>query len=197
MTRATTSTQDHATLPSPTHTGARTATAILAVCGCAVAFYLALYQWHVIAGVWDPFFRDPSGQYANGSERVLNSWLSRKLPVSDAFIGSLAYAIELIADLIGGRERWRTAPWAVLVTAAVALAMGIGSAALVVIQPTLIHSWCTLCLTSAAISFIVLALVAPEAWASIQYLRHRKSPQRPVAPPSHESQNYGADSART
>src|SRR4051812_32593472 len=111
---ATNGTTTSMALQGPSHLGARTATAILTACGCAIALYLALCQWHVFHRVWDPLFQDTSGTYANGSERVLNSWLSRKLPVPDALIGALAYAIELIADLIGGPQRWRTAPWAVL-----------------------------------------------------------------------------------
>ena len=174
-------------VPSPgakpvgvSHRGTRTAAAILAACGCCIALYLALYQWHEISHVWDPLFRDVSGRYSNGSERVLNSWLSRKLPVSDAFIGALAYATELVAGLIGGAERSRAAPWAVLTTATVAALMALGSLALVMVQPTLIGSWCTLCLTSAAISFGVMVLVVPELRACIHHLRRARAAGRSI-----------------
>lgn len=38
----------------------------LAVCGFGIALYLALYQWGVIAAVWEPFF-------GHGSRTILDS----------------------------------------------------------------------------------------------------------------------------
>lgn len=52
----------------------------LALLGLIVAGYLALYQWGVVATVWEPFL-------GNGSQVVLHSFVSRLLPVADAALG--------------------------------------------------------------------------------------------------------------
>ena len=49
----------------------------VALVGFAIATYLALFQYGVVDAVWEPFFGD-------GSVTVLESRLSRVLPVSDA-----------------------------------------------------------------------------------------------------------------
>ena len=49
----------------------------VAMCGFGIAFYLALYQWRVIPDVWEPFF-------GSGSKVILNSFISRLLPIPDA-----------------------------------------------------------------------------------------------------------------
>src|ERR1044071_4613164 len=121
----------------------------LASAGFAIALYLALYQWGIIRDVWEPFF-------GNGSYLVLHSGLSRLLPVPDAALGALGYAAEFITGLIGGGQRWRTLPWMPVVFGIVAIGMAVVSTILIICQPLIAHGWCTLCLGSATISFIVL-----------------------------------------
>ena len=51
---------------------------LLALAGCGIATYLALYQVHVVAHVWEPFFGD-------GSRVILReSSIARLLPVLEA-----------------------------------------------------------------------------------------------------------------
>jgi uncharacterized membrane protein len=147
-----------------------------AAAGCGIAIYLALYQWRVISHVWEPFFTDPTGRYASGGERVLNSWLSRTLPVPDAFLGALGYFADVVASLIGGVSRWRTMPWIVLMLGVLVGSMGLAAVALVVIQPLVLHAWCSLCLASAGISLLIVPLTASEFLASLRHLRrqHRR-----------------------
>ncbi len=145
----------------------------LAAVGFVVAGYLALYQWGVFATVWEPFF-------GRGSERVLNSWVSRLLPVPDAAVGALAYLAEAVAALAGGRDRWRTRPWTVLVYGGLAGLLGLAAVALVICQPVLFQAWCTLCLTSAAVSIALAAWAVDETWAAARVLsRYKAGP--PVA----------------
>jgi uncharacterized membrane protein len=68
--------------------------------------YLALYQWEVLARVWEPFFGE-------GSRVILTSSVSHLLPVPDAALGAFGYLLDAVAGLIGGRQRWRTRPWIV------------------------------------------------------------------------------------
>ena len=65
----------------------------IAALDCLIAAYLALYQYGVISTVREPFFAD-------GSNAVLNSWLSHILPVSDAALGAGVYAADAILGLI-------------------------------------------------------------------------------------------------
>jgi hypothetical protein len=48
------------------------------------------------------------------------------------------------------------------------------SAALVICQPVLAGTFCTLCLCSAGISFVVAALVGPEVLATVRLVRDRR-----------------------
>jgi hypothetical protein len=73
-----------------------------------VAGYLSLYQWRVIEDVWEPFF-------GIGSRTILNSSVSRVLPVPDAALGALSYLVDAITGIVGGTRRWRSLPWIVVI----------------------------------------------------------------------------------
>jgi hypothetical protein len=135
----------------------------LAATGAAVAIYLALYQLRVLDRVWEPFFGD-------GSRRILDSPVSRVLPVPDAALGVLGYLLDAAAGVIGGRARWRTMPWMVVIFGLAVGPLGAVSILLVILQPVLFDAWCTLCLVSAAISLSMIGPALDEVLASLQYL---------------------------
>ncbi|HEX3721675.1 MAG TPA: vitamin K epoxide reductase family protein [Nitrolancea sp.] len=137
--------------------------AAFALVGFVVAGYLALYQFGVISTVWEPFF----GQ---GSHKVLDSGLSRSLPVPDAALGAAVYLTDALLTLIGGENRWRTHPWIVLGNGAVALGLGVTGVILLIVQPIAYESYCTLCMLSAFISINLVGPTMEEALASLQYL---------------------------
>ena len=125
--------------------------AVLAAIGLGIAAYLTSFQIGLIRQPWDPIF-------GTGSERVLTSGVSRLLPVPDASLGAVAYLVDLVLALalvagFGPRRR------IVELLAVIASLGGLASIALVVLQPLVAGTFCTLCLVSAAIS-IVLALGA-------------------------------------
>jgi uncharacterized membrane protein len=136
----------------------------VALAGFAIALYLALYQWRVIPSVWEPFF-------GRGSITVLNSPVSRLLPLPDAALGALGYVLDAVSGIIGGTDRWRTKPWIVLVFGVAVGPLGAVSIMLVIFQPVLFHAWCTLCLASAAASIAMIGPAMDEVLASLQYLR--------------------------
>ena len=136
----------------------------LALVGAGIATYLALYQYRVVDGVWEPFFGD-------GSVVILDSPLSRLLPVSDAALGALAYLADVVAGLIGGERRWRTMPWVVVLFGILVGPLGVVSIGLVIAQPVLYDSWCTLCLVTAAISVLMIGPAMDEVLASLQHVR--------------------------
>ena len=136
----------------------------LALAGFGIATYLALYQWGVLARVWEPFFGD-------GSRVILNSSVSHLLPVPDAALGAFGYLLDAVTGVIGGRRRWRTMPWMVIVFGLAVGPLGAVSLLLVIFQPVLFDAWCTLCLASAVISLLMIGPALDEFLASLQYLK--------------------------
>jgi uncharacterized membrane protein len=139
----------------------------LAILGFVIATYLSLYQLRIVPDVWEPFF-------GNGSKLILNSYLSRYLPIPDAALGALGYLFEGLGALVGGRARWRTMPWVVLLLGLSVMVLGLSSLLLVVAQPVFFRAWCTLCLSSAIISFAIVAPAMDEVLATLQHLRRSK-----------------------
>lgn len=136
----------------------------LALVGFGIASYLALHQWGVVPRVWEPFF-------GNGSEVILSSWVSRVLPIPDAALGALGYLLDAVSGAVGGRARWRTMPWIVVLFGIAVGPLGATSILLVIAQPVLFGAWCTLCLTSAAISVAMIGPAMDELLASLQHLK--------------------------
>lgn len=135
-----------------------------ALVGAGIASYLAAYQLGWIGRVWEPFF-------GNGSQVILHSAISRLLPIPDAALGALGYLVDAITGAVGGRDRWRSMPWIVLLFGVAIGPLGAISLLLVILQPVLFHAWCTLCLVSAAISMLMIVPALDEVFASLQHLR--------------------------
>ncbi len=158
---------------NPSSWGQRLPIIGLALMGFGIASYLAAYQFGVIEDVWDPFF-------GVGSTQVLDSGLSRVLPVPDAALGAAGYLLDATSGLIGGRGRWRTMPWIVVLFGFAVGPLGAVSILLVAAQPILVGSWCTLCLVSAAVSVLMIGPALDEVLASLQHLRRQRMTGRSV-----------------
>lgn len=152
----------------------------LAILGGAIATYLALYQYDVTGGAWDPLFSAPKTDGKNGTEAILTSSLSFPfqamglgLPfrISDASLGAFAYLLDALTGVIGGTRRWRDMPWIVIIFAIMVGPLGLVSLGLVIAQPVVEQNWCTLCLCSAAISVTMIPPAMDEALASLQYVK--------------------------
>jgi uncharacterized membrane protein len=140
---------------------------IAGLVGFCIAMYLAFYQLHIASNVWDPFFRD-------GAEKVLTSKLSKKFPIPDASLGAFGYLCDLILGSIGKTDRWRSQPWIVLLLGIVVCLLALTSILLILAQFFLIHSFCTLCLVSATVSFIIVVLIRKEILATLKFLQMEK-----------------------
>jgi uncharacterized membrane protein len=147
----------------------------LALLGTLVAGYLALYQTGVVDAIWDPFF-------GRGSSIILKSSVSHLLPIPDAALGALGYVVDAASGAIGGRDRWRTMPWIVIVFGIAVGPLGLVSILLVILQPVVFHAWCTLCLASAVISIAMIGPAMDELLASLQHLHRERERGRSLWP---------------
>ena len=136
----------------------------LSLVGFAIASYLTAFQIGLVQTIWEPFF-------GRGSETILTSSVSRILPIPDAALGALGYLLDAVTGVVGGRGRWRTMPWIVVVFGLAVGPLGAISILLVILQPVLFDAWCTLCLASAAISVAMIGPALDEMLASCQSVK--------------------------
>src|SRR4051812_15273002 len=125
---------------------------VLALVGLLVSTYLAMFQVGFVTRVFDPIFG------ASSSAAVLKSSFSQALPVPDAALGAFAYLFEIVLDSIGGERRYHARPWIVLLFGVVAAGAAAVSVVLVGLQAFVFHAFCTLCLASAGISWLIFVL---------------------------------------
>jgi len=134
--------------------------------------YLAAYQLGYKSTITDFFF----GQ---GTENVLNSDISKSWPVSDAGLGAFSYMLDAMMGYIGGENRWRTMPWAVILFGILIIPLGAISIGLIISQPLIVGSWCSVCLFTAAIMLIMIPCTFDEMLASILFLNLSKKEGKP------------------
>ena len=149
---------------NPSTWGQRLPLVGLAMVGFFIASYLSLFQFDLIDSVWDPFFGD-------GTRTILTSRVSNVLPVPDAALGAFGYLLDAVTGVIGGKGRWKSMPWIVIVFGLAVGPLGLVSIMLVVFQPVLFDAWCSLCLASAVISIVMIGPAMDEFLASAQYMR--------------------------
>ncbi|RRJ34092.1 vitamin K epoxide reductase family protein [Halocatena pleomorpha] len=164
---------DGATVPggwsyNPSTAAQRAPLIALGLFGFFVSRYMAAYQLGHINAVWDPFF-------GTGTAQILNSRVSEAFPVSDAGLGAVAYAIEGLMGFMGDKSRWRTMPWMVSFFGIVVIPLGFVQVLLVISQPLLVGTWCTLCLLSAFGMLWMISLTVDEVVAMMQLLKRRMS----------------------
>ena len=145
----------------------------LALIGTGIASYLGAFQLGIISSVWEPFFGD-------GSRTVLTSKTSKILPVPDGVLGALSYLADAVTGAIGGTRRWKKMPWIVIIFGIAVGPLGAISILLVILQPVVYDSFCTLCLASAVISTAMIGPAVDEVLASLQFLKRRRSEGRSV-----------------
>jgi uncharacterized membrane protein len=152
---------------NPSTWGQRLPLVFIALVGMFIALYLGAYQLRWIDTVWEPFFGE-------GSKKILNSSISKILPVPDAILGAFGYFLDVVTGVIGKTNRWRTMPWMVIVFGVAVGPLGLVSILLVISQPVMLSAWCTLCLISAIISVVMISPAMDEMLASLQYLQRVK-----------------------
>ena len=146
---------------------------VLALLGLYVSRYLAGYQLGHISELWDPFFAGSPADPRNGTEEIVTSWISTALPVPDAALGGYTYLLEILTGLVGSRQRWRTAPWLVLLFGLMIVPLGMTTILFIVIQPVVLGTWSTLALVGGAAVLIQIPYSLDELLATAQFLRRR------------------------
>ena len=140
----------------------------LGLFGFLIARQLAAYQMGHIGGIWEPFF---SGEGPlNGTATIITSDVSKAWPVPDAALGGVTYMLEVLMGVMGDRRRWRTMPWMVGLFGIVVVPLGVVSIYFIIIQPIVIGTYCTLCLTAALAMLIMIPFALDELVAMGQFL---------------------------
>lgn len=140
----------------------------LGAIGFVISRVLAAYQLGHIDGVWEPFFAGDAVR--NGTELIITSDVSKAWPVADGGLGATTYMFEVLMGVMGGRARWRTMPWMVLLFGIVVVPLGVVSIYFIIIQPILIGTYCTLCLLAALAMLIMIPFSLDELVAMGQFL---------------------------
>lgn len=139
----------------------------LGLVGFFLARHMTGYQLGHTSEVWEPFF-------GVGTERILTSEVSKAWPVSDAGLGMVTYALEVLSGFMGDKKRWRTMPWMVAMFGVVVIPLGLVSISLIIMQPLAVGAWCTPCLLSAVAMLVMIPLTLDEVVAMVQFLRWNK-----------------------
>jgi nucleoside-diphosphate-sugar epimerase len=140
----------------------------LGAIGFVLARILTAYQLGHIDHVWEPFFTGDAAR--NGTEFIISSNVSKAWPVADGGVGAMSYMAEILMGAMGGRSRWRTMPWMVLLFGIVVVPLGVVSIYFIIIQPIVIGTWCTLCLMAAAAMLVMIPFALDELVAMGQFL---------------------------
>lgn len=147
----------------------------------AIGFFLSriltAYQLGHIDAVWEPFFGSPG--MLNGTEYIITSDVSKAWPIADGGLGAMSYMFEILMGAMGGRARWRTMPWMVMLFGIVVVPLGVISIYFIIIQPIVIGTYCTICLMAGIAMLIMIPYSLDELVAMGQFLVLNKRRGRP------------------
>jgi uncharacterized membrane protein len=139
--------------------------AVITAVATGIATYMSLFQWGLIAHVWDPFF---------STDKVLTSDVSRDLKryflIPDAALGAISYLGDAVLSLVGSKTRWKDKPWLVLLFGVYVIPPAAVSVVLVALQGLVVKAWCFLCFITAAISVVSILLSYNEVKVTVVYL---------------------------
>lgn len=147
--------------------------AVLGLFGFFIARYMTAYQLGYIDRAWDPFF-------GTGTMTIITSDMSKAWPIADAGLGAVAYMLEVLMTFMGGRNRWRTMPWMILMLGILMVPLGGVSVFFIIIQPMLIGTWCTLCLIAGLAMVIMIPYSLDEFVAMGQFLVDAQQQGKPM-----------------
>jgi uncharacterized membrane protein len=124
---------------------------------------VALYQMGIVRRLPElPWSRFKTSQIA----AVAPAYRPLGLPIPDALLGLINYAVTAALAGFGGPDRHQHQPWIVLLMAAKVLADAALAGVLTWVQWRWYGAFCMYCLIAALASFAAAPLMVPEAWAA-------------------------------
>ncbi|WP_250909325.1 vitamin K epoxide reductase family protein, partial [Escherichia coli] len=78
--------------------------------------------------------------------------------------------IEILMGAMGGRARWRTMPWMVLLFGIVVVPLGVVSIYFIIAQPIVIGTYCTLCIAAVVAMLVMIPYSLDELVAMGQFM---------------------------
>ncbi len=149
----------------------------LGAIGFVLSRILTAYQLGHVDAVWEPLFASPNA--LNGTEYIITSDVSKAWPIADGGLGAMSYMFEILMGAMGGRARWRTMPWMVMLFGIVVVPLGVISIYFIIIQPIVIGTYCTICLMAGLAMLIMIPYSLDELVAMGQFLVLNKRRGRP------------------
>lgn len=153
----------------PSRFSQRVLLSFVSAAAALIAIYMGLYQWGLIENVWDPVFgTETEAVLKSNASHVMRQYLL----IPDAILGAVSYIGDIFFALAGSSQRWYDRPWIVLLFGLYVIPPAMVSILLVIIQGTVLKSWCFLCLLTATISVGLILLSFNEVFYTLLYLRN-------------------------
>jgi uncharacterized membrane protein len=128
---------------------------------------VGLYQMGIIRHLPEPPFGFFDADKVDASAEAYNRM---DLPMPDAFLGLISYAITAALASAGGADRFERMPWLPLLLNAKVLADAFQAGKLSWEQWTSHRRFCFWCLVATAFTFSAVPLAMPESWAALKRL---------------------------
>ena len=148
--------------------------------GLLIARMLTAYQLGHVDYTWEPFFAGDPSNPRNGTEEIITSSVSKAWPIPDAGLGAVAYVLEILMAVMGGRDRWRTMPWMVTFFGILVIPLGVISIYFIIIQPIVIGTWSTPALIAALAMLVMIPFALDEVIAMGQFLYWSRCRGKPL-----------------
>lgn len=135
----------------------------------ACMMLIGLFQMGLIRHLSEPPFRFFNADKVDAAPEAYSRMF---LPMPDAFLGLVSYAITVALVSLGGADRFESRPWlwAPLVMGLKVAVDAVQAGKLTWEQWDLHRQFCFWCLIAAAASFVAVPLAVPETWAALKRL---------------------------
>ncbi len=136
---------------------------VAAICMMVVG----IYQMGLIRHLPEPPFRFFNADKVDATPEAYSRMF---LPMPDAFLGLLSYAITAALASLGAADRFERWWWLPLLLGVKVLADAYQAGKLSWEQWALHRQFCFWCLVAAAVTFVAVPLALPESWAALRRL---------------------------
>lgn len=128
---------------------------------------VALYQVGIVRHLIEPPLRIFNADKVDAAKEA---YARMHLPMPDAFLGLISYAITAALAAIGEPQRWQRWSWLPLLLGLKVLVDAVQAGRLSWEQWSVHRAFCFWCLVAAAATFLAVPLALPESWAALRQL---------------------------